>query len=342
MADLNKWMDEVRARVDKRLSTYFSTKLAESKQISEDSLELVRGIESLTMRGGKRFRPMMVEAAYRAVKPDGALDAAVDAGAGLEVLQSYLLIHDDWMDQDDERRGGPAVHAMYRARHEIHEADSLAILAGDLASVYALELVLSAPFKDQTDLRKGLSIFLQIQKEVFFGQHLDITANPNVSKMHDLKTTSYTVRGPLLLGAALAGATGAQTEALTEYANPLGEAFQLADDLLGTFGDMSTTGKPGNDLRNRKRNSLVGEAESLLAPGQRDALDQVLAGSTEDEALIAAAAELLISSGAKANIEKRLRTRADEAKAALDGAPIDGAARTILEGLADRLALRSV
>jgi geranylgeranyl diphosphate synthase type I len=301
----------------------------------------VKGIESLTMRGGKRFRPMMVEAAYRAVKPDGPKDATVDAGAGLEVLQSYLLIHDDWMDQDDERRGGPAVHAMYRDQHEAHEADSLAILAGDLASVYALELVLRAPFAS-ADLPKGLAIFLQIQKEVFFGQHLDITANADVARMHDLKTTSYTVRGPLLLGAALAGASDAQVEALTAYANPLGEAFQLADDLLGTFGDMATTGKPGNDLRNRKRNSLVGEAEALLPVGQRDALDQVLAGEGDDEPLIAAAAELLVTSGAKANVEKRLRDRADEAKAALASAPIDASARAILEGLADRLALRTV
>ena len=339
MTDLKSWMDDVKSRVDSRLEGYFGTKIEEAKAISPDSVELVEGVQSLTLRGGKRFRPMMVEAAYGAVSGDGSAKA-VDAGASLEVLQSYLLIHDDWMDQDDERRGGPAVHAMYRKRHESHMADSLAILAGDLASAYSLELLMKAPFAP-AQLPKGLTIFLQIQKEVFFGQHLDITANADVAKMHDLKTTSYTVRGPLLLGAALAGASDAQNEALTAYANPLGEAFQLADDLLGTFGDMATTGKPGNDVKNRKRTSLVGEAERLLAPGSRDALDRVMAGEGSDQDIDDAVA-LLVSSGAKENIQKRLRQRADESKAALKGAPLDAAGVTILAGLADRLALRAV
>ena len=340
MSELAGWMDQVKTRTDAHLTKYFEEKLAEANRISGDSIELVEGVRSLTLRGGKRFRPMMVEAAYRSVLADGPEDASVDAGAGLEVLQSYLLIHDDWMDQDLERRGGPAVHAMYRSTHEEHMADSLAILAGDLASAYALELVLAAPFANAHRV-KGLGVFLRIQKEVFFGQHLDITANADVARMHDLKTTSYTVRGPLLLGAALAGATEAQEAALSAYASPVGEAFQLADDLLGTFGDMATTGKPGNDLKNRKRNSLVGEAEKLLPVGQRDALDRVMAGEG-DEADVAAATELLIASGAKKNVEDRLRARAEESKAILVDAPIDARGKEILAGLADRLALRAV
>lgn len=339
MTDLKSWMDAVKSRVDSRLEGYFSEKLKEATLISPDSVELVEGVQSLTLRGGKRFRPMMVEAGYGAVSP-GAADTVVDAGASLEVLQSYLLIHDDWMDQDDERRGGPAVHAMYRGRYDLHMANSLGILAGDLASTYSLELLMGGPFAAE-QLGKAVQIFLQIQKEVLLGQHLDITAHPDVAKMHDLKTTSYTVRGPLLLGAALAGASDAQNEALTAYANPLGEAFQLADDLLGTFGNMATTGKPGNDVKNRKRTSLVGEAERLLAPGSRDVLDRVMAGE-EKEGDVDAAVALLVSCGAKANVENRLRQRADESKAALQGAPLDSAGITILAGLADRLALRAV
>ncbi|MFT5357842.1 MAG: geranylgeranyl diphosphate synthase type I [Polyangiales bacterium] len=339
MTDLKSWMDGVKSRVDSRLERYFGEKLEEASNISPDSVELVEGVQSLTLRGGKRFRPMMVEAAYGAVSP-GTTENAVDAGASLEVLQSYLLIHDDWMDQDDERRGGPAVHAMYRNRYDSHMADSLAILCGDLACAYSLELLMHAPFAPE-QLPKGLQIFLQLQKEVFFGQHLDITANPNVAKMHDLKTTSYTVRGPLLLGASLAGASDEQNAVLTAYANPLGEAFQLADDLLGTFGDMATTGKPGNDVKNRKRTSLVGEAERLLAPGTRDALDRVMAGE-DKEGDVDAAIALLVSSGAKANVENRLLQRADESKAALQGAPLDSAGIEILACLADRLALRAV
>ncbi|MEM7606170.1 MAG: polyprenyl synthetase family protein [Myxococcota bacterium] len=340
MAELQDWMTRIKGAVDGCLETYFAEKAEESKDISADSIELLDGVRSLTMRGGKRFRPMMVEAGYRSVSPKGPADAALNAGAALEVLQSYLLIHDDWMDQDEERRGGPAVHVMYRDRYETHLADSLGILAGDLASAYALELLCRSPFA-ASDLPKGLAIFLRIQKEVFFGQHLDITMNANVARMHDLKTTSYTVRGPLLLGASLGGASIEQSEALSAYAGPLGEAFQLADDLLGTFGDFATTGKPGNDLRNRKRNSLVSAAEERLAPGERAPLDRVMGGEGS-EADVTAATELLVSSGAKAAVQAKLESQLAAAKTTLDGAPISDEGRSLLFGLADRLALRSI
>ncbi|MEM1413423.1 MAG: polyprenyl synthetase family protein [Myxococcota bacterium] len=339
-ATLAEFLPRVRAQVDAKLTTYMDAKLAEARVLSPGSIELVEGIQALTLRGGKRFRPVVLSAATACVAPDKPLEDTIAAGAALELLQSYLLIHDDWMDQDLERRGGPAVHAAFRQRHEEHLADSLAILAGDLASAYAFELVLEAPFPAARQ-RDAFDAFLQIQKEVFFGQHLDITANADVSKMHDLKTGSYTVRGPLILGALLADADEAAMNAFLAYGNPLGEAFQLADDLLGTFGDQGATGKPGNDLRNGKRTCLVSEAEKLLPAGQRDALDAVMSGSDRSEATLAAAGRLLIESGAKANVEARLQELLAAAHGALDAAPFSAEGVTLLKGIADRLAVRS-
>lgn len=339
MRDFSEWLSSVRERVDAHLSEYLDAKVDEAKSLSPDSLELVDGVRSLTMRGGKRFRPVVLEAAFLAVSANDAETITTPAGAALEMLQSYLLIHDDWMDQDDERRGGPAVHAMYRESHERHLADALGILAGDLAAAYSLELLMGAPIPP-AQLNEAIHIFLRIQKEVFFGQHLDITANADVEKMHDLKTGSYTVRGPLLLGAALADASEEQTAALVAFANPLGEAFQLADDLLGTFGDTDATGKPGNDLRNGKRTSLVSEAERLLSGDALAPLNRVMEGGAS-EAEIAAASELLITSGARANVEARLTQRLDEAKAALGSAPLNEEGKQRLRVLADRLAVRS-
>ena len=248
------------------------------------------------------------------------------------------------MDQDEERRGGPAVHIIYRGKHEPHLADSLAILAGDLGSAYALELMMEAPFPAERQA-EAIQLFIQIQKEVFFGQHLDITAHPNVSQMHDLKTGSYTVRGPLLVGALLAGATKEQTEALIAYGNPIGEAFQLADDLLGTFGDADKTGKPGNDLRNGKRTCLVSEVETLLPEAERKVLAKVLdAAQKRQEPAdtdIAAAMELMVSSGAKANVEARLDQLLTAAKASLKDAPLSDEGKVLLAQVADKLAYRS-
>lgn len=337
--DHDAWIASVRERIDAKLSSYLEAKVAEAKEVSPDSVELVEGIADLTLRGGKRLRPVVLEAAYRCVAPAGDPDATTSAGAAIEVLQSYLLIHDDWMDQDDERRGGPAVHKLFRNKgYERHLANALAVLAGDLASAYALELILEAPFP-ASHRDRALAQFVTIQKEVFFGQHLDLTANPDVSKMHDLKTGSYTVRGPLLLGALLGAASDEAIDALLAWGNPIGEAFQLADDLLGTFG--GDTGKPGDDLRHKKRNSLVAETERVVPAAERGPIDALMSAPTPTDEQVAAASELIVSSGARANVEARLAKLLEEANAALDAAPFEGPGVDTLRWLARRLAVRS-
>lgn len=339
--DVKAWMNAVRERTDHALRTYLDEKLLEARQISPSSLELVEGIRSLTLRGGKRLRPIVLQAALHAVDPERELGDATAASASLEVLQSYLLIHDDWMDQDDERRGGPAVHAMYREDHPEHEANALAILAGDLASAYALELMLRSPWGDRQT--QALARFVRIQKEVFYGQHLDLTQDPDVARMHDLKTGSYTVRGPLLLGALLGAASAAQEEALLAYGNPLGEAFQLADDLIGTFGDAGHTGKPGDDLMHRKRNGLVAMAEARLEGRAREDLSALMNGRGHaDEALVSRVASAMVEHGIRSEIEGRIRELLTRADGALEGAGLHGDGVRILRFVARKLALRTV
>src|SRR5262245_49570626 len=124
------FLRDVRDRVDARLVSYFAAKRDEVVACSPASIELVSAIEALTMRGGKRLRPIVTAAVFRAVCAEGELERIVDAGASLELLQSYLLIHDDFMDQDEERRGGPSVHVIFRERlRNAHLGASVAILA---------------------------------------------------------------------------------------------------------------------------------------------------------------------------------------------------------------------
>ncbi len=333
------WIASVRERIDAKLDSYLKAKIDEAKEMSPASVELAESIADLTLRGGKRLRPVVLEAAFRCVAPAGDPHATTSAGAAIEVLQSYLLIHDDWMDQDDERRGGPAVHKIFRNKgYERHLANALAVLAGDLASAYALELMLEAPYP-ASHRDRALGQFATIQKEVFLGQHLDLTANPDVSRMHDLKTGSYTVRGPLLLGAFLGAANDEAVQALLAWGNPIGEAFQLADDLLGTFG--GDTGKPGDDLRHQKRNSLVAETERIVAAAERGPIDALMNAEAPTDAQVAAASELIVSSGARKNVEERLTTLLARANAALDAAPFEGPGVETLRWLARRLAVRS-
>ena len=110
-------------------------------------------------------------------------------------------------------------------------------------------------------------LFVRIQKEVFAGQQLDLMADGNVERMHDLKTGSYTTRGPAELGGLLADADDLVMQSLRAWSAPLGVAFQLRDDLLSTFGTSQETGKPGDDLRHGKHNAVVSAWKWETSPG---------------------------------------------------------------------------
>src|SRR5688572_23993544 len=115
---MSEWIVEVKDAVERALAALFDNERARFAELAPEGRELVEQIESFTMRGGKRLRPAITFAAYRSVDPRGSMDAVASCGVALELLQSYLLIHDDWMDGDDERRGGPSVHASLRTRHD--------------------------------------------------------------------------------------------------------------------------------------------------------------------------------------------------------------------------------
>jgi geranylgeranyl diphosphate synthase type I len=267
----------------------------------------------------------------------------VHAGAALELLQSYLLIHDDWMDGDDERRGGPSVHAALRARREgnVHLADALAILAGDLACAQSWRL-LSRASADGAVRAEAFDVMLRMHEEVIVGQQLDLIGAPDVSRMHQLKTGSYTVRGPLALGAVLGGATEAQREALHRFGSPLGEAFQMRDDLLGAFGDPRETGKPaGNDLRAGKHNALIRAAEERAGEDELAPVRNVLGRADASDGDVRAALDVLERVGARAAVEERLRALVDEALATLEGAPLSEPGVSMLRELAERLTVRT-
>ena len=334
--DLESWMGGIRQRVDAILEHFFELQCEEATRLSPLAIELVTEVRDLTMRGGKRLRPIVTAAAYQAASGASDLGPTFEVGAALELLQTYLLIHDDWMDEDRERRGGLAVHYAFQRRHgHEHLGASLGILAGDLASTFAWELFLGGRFP-KGRRNEGLALFVKIQKEVFTGQQLDLMTDGNVERMHDLKTGSYTTRGPAELGGILADADEACMAALRAWSGPLGVAFQLRDDLLSTFGSAQQTGKPGDDLRHGKHNAVVAAFQRL---GPSNAERAVLAGvwgrpdASDDEIRIAADA----LGAAKGEVEARLGCLADEARSALAASPFDDEAKQMLDEVTRRL-----
>jgi geranylgeranyl diphosphate synthase type I len=320
-------LDRVRRHVDagpRSLATWLKPRVAAASAVSAEVGAAAEAVEGLAVRGGKRMRAALVGAGFVACS-DSSAQGASEAGwsrvdramIAIELLQVYLLIHDDWMDDDDVRRGGPAVHVLLRDRLGSKRlGDSAAVLAGDLACGYAQEALLESDFPAEHVLGAARA-FARIQEEVVTGQLAEMSTHASVEVIHALKTASYTVTGPLALGAHLAGASEARVAQLARYGRPLGIAFQLRDDLLGTFGDISATGKPvGNDIRQGKRTALVAEMRGHA--GSEAVLARVLGRVDASDHDVAEVVRAMEQSGAKARVEARVAELLAETRAALE------------------------
>jgi geranylgeranyl diphosphate synthase, type I len=298
----------VQSEVDQRLRGFLETRLDVARRQGPEVLEMVSAVRDLCLRGGKRMRPALLVAGYRAASEGAELEPALDAGVALELLQAYLLIHDDWMDGDLVRRGGPAVHARL-AKHfgSEHKGHASGILAGDYASAVALEALSQVEMKPSVAL-PAFACFAEMQLDAIAGQQLDLIGGEyDVELAYQLKTGSYTVRGPLRLGAILASAKPATLRALDRFALPIGVAFQLRDDLLSAFGEPKKTGKPlGNDLRAGKRTALLAAGLELSRGKDLQALKRVVGNASATDAQLRAALGVLEASGARAQIEARV------------------------------------
>jgi len=305
-------------------------------------------LEAFLLRGGKRLRPAFAYWGYRgAGGPDST--QVVATLAALELVQASALIHDDLMDRSDTRRGEPAIHRRFGTHHRragwTGSADAFgeasAILLGDLCLVWSDELLHSSGL-DSTTLARARPVFDEMRSEVTVGQYLDVltqatgdTSLERAGKVARFKSAKYTVERPLLVGAALADAGPEVQAAYSAYGLPLGEAFQLRDDVLGVFGDPEQTGKPaGDDLREGKRTYLVAAAMQTLDPAGRKLLEQRLGDPELDTEGVAALRELIVGSGALERTETRIAQLTETAVAALHRVELLPEAREVLVELA--------
>jgi geranylgeranyl diphosphate synthase type I len=330
---------EVRPEIERRLARAWAVELRAVRGRGPDVESMALAARDLTMRGGKRFRAALVAAAHLGVAPRAALGPALDAGAALELLQTYLLAQDDWIDGDATRRGGPSVHAALAERlGDARLGDVSAILASDLTWGLALRTLASVELSPKRVVA-AIELLASVHRDVVVGQQLDVLGRAeDVEAMHALKTGSYTVRGPLLLGATLAGAPPATMRSLERYAAPLGVAFQLRDDLLGAFGTTAETGKPlGGDLRTGKRTAVLAEAEVRLDAAGRRAIDRVLGRADASDEEIVAATGALGACGAREAVTTRLGKLCDRSGALAARLPLAPRARAALAGAAEAL-----
>jgi geranylgeranyl diphosphate synthase type I len=301
-------------------------------------------IRRLVMSGGKRLRPAFCTWGYVAAGGEPADEIVVDAGGALELMHAMALFHDDVMDDAATRRGEPTTHALAAARHaeagwtgeSRRYGDGVAILVGDLTFVYADQLLAAAP-------PAAWRIWNELRIELNVGQYLDILGS--VQRARDLgtaericryKSGKYTIERPLHLGAVLAAPERAEEllPALSAYGLPLGDAFQMRDDVMGAFGDTALTGKPvGGDLIEGKPTPLLARAVAAASPAQLEVLDLVGRPEIGDDD-VSAIQQVIVDTGALDDLEHTITTLTDEAVGALDDAPITPEADTELRALA--------
>ncbi len=338
----------VGARAEARILALLDTEALRWRDIDPSLAEPVLALRDLIVAGGKRLRPAFCYWAYVGAGGSGSAPAVVDAGAALELLHTFALVHDDVMDGSGLRRGQPAVHRRFIDRH--HElgwrgeprrfGEGAAILVGDFAFVYADMLFASAP-------PVAREIFDELRLELCVGQYLDLVGTASASsdaaqaaRIERYKSGKYTVERPLHLGAALAGCLEDLREPLSAVGLPLGEAFQLRDDLLGVFGDSTITGKPvGDDLREGKLTPLLAASASRVDRAGARVMERI--GQPDlSPAEVAALQALLVDCGACDEVEAAIKGLVDEALGALEAAPITCEAREALKELATYVAWR--
>jgi geranylgeranyl diphosphate synthase type I len=298
---------------------------------------------------GKRLRPAFCHWAWVGAGGDPDDPRVVDAGAALELVHAMALVHDDIIDGSVRRHGLPCLHVDFAERHRRRGwqgdgrrfGEGAALLIGDLAFVYADTLIAGAP-------PPAVDVFAELRLEVNVGQYLDLVGGAarqgsaeQARTISVYKSAKYTVERPLHLGAALAGHLDELAGPLTAFGIPLGEAFQLRDDLLGAFGGDGRLGKAtGEDVRGGKATALYAIARSR-ASGDADTLLRERYGSADlSDEEVEAVQHVLEDTGARAEVEQRISALVDEALAALAGAPMATDAKRELGALARFVAAR--
>ena len=331
---------DFRARIDHTLVEFVERQRGLFAAMGPDVDDLADAAASF-VAGGKRLRPQFCFAGWLVAGGRADDPAIVPAAAALEWLQGSALVHDDLMDGSDTRRGRPSVHREFEARHRDgrREGDaagfgeSVAVLLGDLMLSWCDEMFRSSALPT---VPAALAFLDLCKTEVVAGQFLDVVGQTRATlsvaeamRVVRFKSAKYTVERPLHMGATLAGAGDELITSLSDVALPLGEAFQLRDDVLGVFGDPAVTGKPaGDDLREGKRTVLVARAHELTDDAGRALLAEGL--GTADA--VAALTDLIRTSGAWDAVEADIARLEAEADAAIDR--IGGRAPEVLGPLA--------
>ena len=346
------WLESVATRVESRLSEFLKDEQDRWSSLDSDLNAPLSELTRLVAAGGKRLRPAFCYLAFVGVGGDENSKQLLDTQAALELLHASALLHDDIIDGSLTRRGEPTSHTRYITKHLDSKwagearrfGEGAVILIGDLAFVYADQLMTGVN-------PMTAKVWNEMRIEVNVGQYLDLLGSAQrerdlkkAERVCRYKSGKYTVERPLHLGASLAAPERADVllEQLSNFGLPLGDAFQMRDDVLGVFGDTSTnlTGKPiGDDLREGKPTPLLAMAFDRATAAQREVLDQVGTPQISHQS-ISDIQQLIIETGALEALESKISILVEQSMTAIRESSLSEVAVTRLIELAEFVASR--
>ena len=290
--------------INTELNLFFSRKLRQTSNLDSSSRDLVNKCREFNLRGGKRIRPILVIMGYKLLK-DKCSDQVTKAALAVELMESFLLVHDDIIDNDSLRRGKPTLHKVYgKEKGDDVYGKNMALLAGDLLAIFGSEAILATGFNNKLKA-SAVEKFNGIIINTIFGQALDYSGNFNddfsadyIKRIHVLKTAKYTIEGPLHIGAVLAGAKEKHLKLISGFSIPLGQAFQIKDDILNVFGSEAAIGKPvASDIREGKKTLLVSKALEKANEKQKSFIRYCLGNKTLKQSEIARIKRIIEDTG---------------------------------------------
>ena len=340
-------IEELKSGVNVALSNQVSEFCSELIEI-DGKLNLIADSLTEYLSEGKRFRPLFALIGYLGTDSK-VTNEIYKAAASLEFLQACALIHDDLMDGSDTRRGKPSIHKQFEAKYDSKFGGASAILIGDLALAWNEQALHRSGIS--TDAHLAVNPIHDIMRtELMAGQFLDILEGTESTfsieralKIARYKSGKYSIERPLHFGTAIALPTNLDifNEIYSDYGLPLGEAFQLRDDLLGVFGDPAETGKPaGDDLREGKRTALIAYAFDRGNEATKKLLREKL-GTNLNDSEVSQLRGAIDDSGAVIHIEDLIEKLVEGALDAIERDELNTGGKNLLAEMASLVTKRS-
>jgi len=338
--NLGEWLQMVQTQTERNLEKLMD--LPDEESFDASWSEALVHMRAYSLRPSKRLRPGLVIAGYtfgrgEAIAPAGLWKFA----AATELLHTFMLVHDDVADQADLRRGGLTLHRMLAPGRM---GEDLAIVAGDHLFARAVEAMLTCNLPGAS---RAVAYFLQVCRHTAAGQFLDIKFSraplSQISlfqslKVAYLKTALYGFSAPLVCGAMLARADQKVIDALDKLGRQVGLAYQLQDDLIGLYGQVSDAGKStSSDLEQGKRTFPVLAAYSRATEEDRKQFDAIWTPGPKDMATLARARVLVEMYGGRAATERMIERATRQAQRYAATLPDAGGMRNLITQLLGKL-----